>query len=88
MANNQMVTPSVEPVDPVLAFGYPATAFVETKNVGNGSFLHYIHYAGAITDGLFANAPNGSVGIDTTNGDTYVKTGAPGTGVDGAWTQT
>jgi hypothetical protein len=73
-------------IDVVIDFVYPATAFVEIISWPGGT-VHDIRYAGAPA-GLFANAPNGSHFIDTTNSDTYVKAGAVGSGIDGAWVQT
>ena len=35
-----------------------------------------------------ASVPNGWIAVDHTNGYTYVKTGAPGSGIGGTWTKT
>lgn len=87
MATDKILIHTADIQDKVTTHGYPATAFVFA--VGNrDAAVHFIWYAGAITDVLFPNAPNGSIGTDTTNGDTYVKTLLPGSGDAGVWTQT
>lgn len=86
MANNQLITSTVEPIDYEVAFSYPATAYVRPNNVGTGAIFHEIRYAGAPST-LFANAPNGSSLVDTTNGDMWIKTLAVGSGINGTWTQ-
>jgi len=73
-------------IDVVVDLGYPATSFVEIIQWAGGT-VHDIRYAGAPAS-LFNNAPNGSHFIDTTNSDTYVKSLAVGSGIDGSWVQT
>ena len=76
-------------------FSYPATTFCEiiayrTKNGTAGKVKVTRHKLITVGDPTtdHASAPNGSTADDYTNGDTYVKTGAPGSGIDGTWTQT
>lgn len=88
MARNQILTTTVEPVDAVTAYGYPADAyFIPAQS--DGATIHMIFYAGAPA-ALFNNAPNGSVLFNTTAGATHlhIKDKAPGTGIDGTWRQT
>ena len=75
MGNAQMLTRTIDPSDPVVDYGYPATAYVETINAGDGSFFHDIRYAGAPSSNFDA-APIGSTFVDYSTGDNYIKTGA------------
>jgi hypothetical protein len=86
MANNQLLTHVPEPVDYEAAYSYPATSYIFPMQ-GSAGVVHLIWYAGAPST-LFDSAPNGSVLTDTTNGDTWVKTLAVGSGANGTWTQT
>jgi hypothetical protein len=76
VGNNQILTPTDPVIDPVTQFGYPATANVAVFNGGvSGNGMHLIQYT-ADPAALFNNAPNGSICVDTTNGDWYIKTAA------------
>jgi hypothetical protein len=85
MAKNQILTVTVEPVDVVTVYGYPATAYVIIAQSDVGS-VHQIWY-GAAPAALFNNAPNGSILINVAAGAVhyYIKDKAIGTGIDGTW---
>lgn len=75
MANNQLLTATIAPIDPVTVYGFPATADVFLLSGGTTGGRMLIWYAGAPA-ALFNNAPLGSVCFDTTNGDAYIMTAA------------
>jgi hypothetical protein len=79
---------TLEPVDPVVQYGYPTTVSgFELLQNENGT-IHIISNPGVPTTGTeFANAPNGSRYFDETNGDLWIKTKAVGSGIDGVWTK-
>jgi hypothetical protein len=84
MANgNQGLTAVAAGTDLALAYGYEATAYGLILN-GDVASPHLIWYVGSPA-GLFADVPNGSMTIDSTNHHAYTKTGALGSGASGAW---
>ena len=66
-------------------FNYPVTAYYLELNGSNGIAKHLIFsFADAGTD--YANAPNGSVLIQYTDGGVFVKYGTDGL-IDGTWVE-
>jgi len=74
-------------------YSYSAESYVRVSKCldseGTVREIHEIWYPGVPSSSTHANAPDGSVCYDTTNGDVYIKLAAtkPGTGIAGAWTK-